>query len=145
MNPDASKFPIFPGNVSVNDALILFSEDLAVAPAVGATCATAFPQSCIGVTVLRQIRVGPTTRIACRSVVMPGTVQVRVTRLPLRAARRSCGGFGKSRDGGCGGLMVAQFVEISIAAAATGSKSAESFMRTATEYQNRWWVGSRWR
>src|SRR5690348_17747238 len=58
----------------------------------------------------RQIRVGPRLRAVCRSVVTFGTVQVSVTRFPLRAARRSVGGLGKSSEGGCGGCTVAHAV-----------------------------------
>jgi hypothetical protein len=49
------------------------------------------------------MRVGPRYRTVWRSVVRVGTVQVSVTRSPLRPARRSEGGFGSSSDGGSGG------------------------------------------
>src|SRR5579859_5491371 len=58
----------------------------------------------------RQMRVGPRLRAVCRSVVMLGTVQVSVTRFPLRAPRKSVGGLGKSNEGGCGGCTVAHAV-----------------------------------
>src|SRR5208283_1511855 len=43
-----------------------------------------------------------------RSVVRVGSLQLRVTRLPLRLARRSDGGLGSSSDGGSGGPSWAQ-------------------------------------
>src|SRR5690348_15662582 len=53
---------------------------------------------------LRQTRVGPRRRrrTLVRSVVWRGTVQTRVTVSPLREARRSCTGWGRSREGGKG-------------------------------------------
>src|SRR5579862_1976336 len=58
----------------------------------------------------RQTFVGPTARSVCRSVVLLGTVHVSVTCSPLRVARKSDGGFGKSSDGGCGGATLAHAV-----------------------------------
>jgi hypothetical protein len=62
---------------------------------------------------LRQIRVSPTTFIFCRSVVTLGTVHVKLTRSPLRTARKSAGGFGNFSDGGFGGAMLAHAVNSS--------------------------------
>jgi len=102
------------------------------AEAGGAASATGVPH-CFITRVARQIRVGPTFRIVCRSVVRMGTLQVRVTRFPFRVARRSRGGLGRSSDGGCGGAMVAQLMSSHVAGAS--SRRWESFMRTGTEYQ----------
>jgi len=77
----------------------------------------------------RQILVGPTLRIACLSVVTPGSVHVRVTRSPLRVARKSEGGFGNARDGGCGGPIVAHAVNINSAPIARKNVSVERLMR----------------
>jgi hypothetical protein len=107
-----------------------------VANSTGATCPTGVPHSFNWSAGLRQICVAPTLRIVCRSVVIIGTVQVSVTLLPLRVARRSCGGLGKLREGGCGGAIVAQSVKISVAPSASSSGRAERVMRTASEYQN---------
>src|SRR5438067_1836892 len=73
---------------------------------------TAAPHCVNSVPTARQIRVDPTLRILCRSVVMAGIVQVRVTVAPLRAARKSKGGFGKSSEGGNGGPIVAHEASI---------------------------------
>jgi hypothetical protein len=64
----------------------------------------------------------------CRSVVTLGAVHVSSTRSPLRAPRRSAGGFGSSSDGGCGGPIVAHAVNIT-GAAKTKSVEAERLMR----------------
>ena len=84
----------------------------------------------------RQIRVGPKLRTVCRSVVTLGIVQVRVTRSPLRAARRSVGGFGNSSDGGCGGPIVAHAVIINGAPSPSKNVSGERFMEKKPDYQN---------
>jgi hypothetical protein len=60
------------------------------------------PQSCIGDSILRQIRVGPTWTKAWWSSVISGTDQLRWTELPLRTALRSLTGRANSSDGGSG-------------------------------------------
>ena len=70
----------------------------------------------------------------CRSVVTLGAVHVSSTRSPLRAPRRSAGGFGSCSDGGCGGAIVAHAVNIT-GAAKTKSVEAERLMRKKPDYQ----------
>ena len=64
-----------------------------------------------------------------RSVVAIGTVQVRVTRPPLRSARKSDGGLGKSSDGGCGGAMLAHAVISNDAAKAIADLAVNPLIR----------------
>src|SRR5438270_12786741 len=60
------------------------------------------PQSCIGDSILRQIRVGPTWTKAWWSSVISGADQLRWTEFPLRTALRSLTGRANSSDGGSG-------------------------------------------
>jgi hypothetical protein len=66
---------------------------------------------------------------------MLGAVQVRITRSPLRTARRSVGAFGNFSDGGCGGPIVAHAVNINGTPRASKSVEAERLMQTKTDYQ----------
>jgi len=105
----------------------------------GAVCAGASPAGVPQVVNSpgpRQICVGPTLWITCRSVVVVGIVQVRVTFLPFREARRSDGGLGRSSDGGRGGPIVAQAANISGANQASQKPNLERLMRRETDYQN---------
>lgn len=97
---------------------------------------TGVPHCVVCMEAMRQTRVGPTFRIVWRSVVTLGTVQVRVTRLPLRTARRSDGGLGKYSEGGCGGFIVAHPMNID-GAANTSSFVAGNRMEKKTDYQKR--------
>jgi len=56
-----------------------------------------------------------------------------MTRLPLRVARRSDGGFGNCSEGGCGGPIVAHAVNINGVPRANKSVEAKRFMRKKTE------------
>jgi len=96
-------------------------------PAAGAS-PTGDPHSFNTGSTPRQIRVGPTLRIRCRSVVIVGTVHVSVTRSPLRVARRSDGGFGNSSDGGRGGPIDAHPANQSGAPNAIDSRIGGHFM-----------------
>jgi len=78
---------------------------------------------------LLQIRVGPIEVTNCRSVVRSGIVQLSVTALPLRAARRSLGGFGNSSEGGNGGPIDAQPANISGKHTGASSLSTGVFMQ----------------
>src|ERR1035438_3903411 len=71
-----------------------------------------------------------------RSVVWVGWLQVRVTRFPLRLARRSVGGLGSSNDGGSGGPNWAQLARSRASAAVTAFARC-TFMRKGQEYQRR--------
>src|SRR6202042_1744756 len=75
-------------------------------------------------------------RMVFRSVVTLGTVQVRVMWSPLRVARRSEGGLGKSSDGGCGGPIVAHAVNTNGAPRASRSFGVERLMPKEPDYQN---------
>ena len=72
--------------------------------------------------------VGPRLRSVSRSVVTVGIVQVRLTRSPLREARKSAGGFGSSNDGGCGGPIVAHAASIKVVLTAKASLCAMRLM-----------------
>jgi hypothetical protein len=56
-----------------------------------------------------------------------------MTRSPLRAARKSEGGFGNSSDGGSGGPIVAHAVNISGVPRANKSFEVERLMRKKTD------------
>jgi uncharacterized membrane protein len=81
----------------------------------------------------RQIRVDPKVRTVCRSVVTLGIVQVRVTRSPLRTARRSVGGLGSSSEGGCGGPIVAHAAIINGALRPNQRVSVKRLMQKKTD------------
>src|SRR6267142_716866 len=89
------------GSASEYEAMDFCLERFA-APAPGYTSdsPTGVPHCVNSVASVLQMRVRPILRTICRSVVEVGMVQVSVTRSPLRTARRSEGGFGKSSDGG---------------------------------------------
>src|SRR5206468_927876 len=77
----------------------------------------------------RQMSVEPRPRGVSRSVVIVGIVQVRLTRSPLRVARKSVGGFGSSNEGGCGGPIVAHAARINVVLTAKTSLCAMRLMR----------------
>src|SRR5208282_1008919 len=60
---------------------------------------------------------------------------MRVTRLPLRLARRSVGGLGSSSDGGNGGPSWAQPASSKQSAVGAMNFSRFTFMRNKKEYQ----------
>src|SRR5208283_333583 len=74
----------------------------------GGTVATGFSHAAMSASTPRQIRVGPSERKLSWSVVSAGSLQVRVTKFPLRATRRSEAGLGNSSDGGSGTPVWAQ-------------------------------------
>lgn len=59
-----------------------------------------------------------------------------MTRSPLRAARRSNGGFGRFNDGGCGGPIVAHALNRRGAVRTRNRVRVERLMQTGTEYQS---------
>jgi hypothetical protein len=99
----------------------------------GATDATISAHPFSGAPKLRHISVFPKYRTFWRTVVRDGIVQLSSTLSPLRTARRSDGGLGTSSDGGSGGPIEAQPVQIKVAA--TSSRVArEMLIGRATEY-----------
>src|SRR5208282_2223904 len=70
-----------------------------------------------------------------RSVVTVGSLQLRVTRLPLRLARRSFGGLGSSSDGGSGGPSWAQLASSRQSVGGAMKFISLSFIRNKKEYQ----------
>src|ERR1039458_4702749 len=81
------------------------------------------------------MRGGRMYRTLWRSVVSVGSLQLSVTRLPLRLARRSAGGLGSSRDGGSGGPVWAQPANSRQSAVKATNFPRFTFMRKEKEYQ----------
>src|SRR5271157_2765364 len=107
----------------------LFPAGGLVATSCGAgTSAAGAPHSVNTGSSPRQIRVGPRLRTVWRSVVTAGIVQVSVTPAPLRVARKSDGGCGRSSDGGFGGPIVAHAASMNGKPSPSSSFRGEDFM-----------------
>jgi len=60
---------------------------------------------------------------------------VRITRSPLRAARKSVGALGNSSDGGCGGPIVAHAVNVTVNVSALRAGKSVSRQRLMQKKQ----------